>query len=400
MNDIVKISVIVPVYNTANYLCQCVDSIINQTYNDLEIILVDDGSTDGSGAICDEYAELDNRVIVIHKPNGGLISARKSGLSVATGDYIGFVDSDDWIDTDTFANIVSFACQNGNPDIVGFGLTEEYIDRSVPLVNRVEHRIYSGNEFITLTKNMMMTDIFFEWKVLPHLCDKLIRTELLRRVLPGIDGCISFGEDAVTVFPCLLLADSFLSLDYAPYHYRQRDGSIVRSSDELNKNNFVSIYKLLSKYYDGYDTLHGQLKYYLFFILFLKAYSQMNYGMSLFPFSDIKPGSRILVYGAGGFGKVIYSMINNDPDLVSAGWTDKDFEYLQRKGMPVNNISILENVDYDHIIIAILNERIAENVKNTLIQKNIPIDKIHYLSKKLLSRYELPEWITNADELD
>lgn len=400
MNDIVKISVIVPVYNTANYLCQCVNSIINQTYNDLEIILVDDGSTDGSGAICDKYAELDNRIIVMHKPNDGLISARKSGLSIATGEYIGFVDSDDWIDTDMFANIVSYVFQNDSPDIVGFGLKEEYIDRSVHLVNRVEHRIYSGKEFITLKNHMIMTDVFFEWKILPHLCDKLIKTELLKRVLPDIDCCISFGEDAVTVFPCLLLADSFLSLDYAPYHYRQRDGSIVRSPEEINKANFISIYRILSKYFDGYVTLLNQLKYYLFFILFLKAYSQLNYGMLLFPFSDVQPGNRILVYGAGGFGKVINSMLNNNSDLISVGWTDKNFEHLQSQGMLVSDLSIIESGDYDHIIISILNERVVEDVKEVLIQKNIPIEKIKYLSRELLSCFELPKWITNEDDLE
>lgn len=97
------ISVIVPVYNVKNYLCKCVDSIINQTYNNLEIILVDDGSTDGSGAICDEYVLKDSRVKVIHKENGGVSSARNLGIAQAGGEYICFVDSDDWLELDYFA---------------------------------------------------------------------------------------------------------------------------------------------------------------------------------------------------------------------------------------------------------------------------------------------------------
>ena len=96
------VTVIVPVYNVENYLQQCIDSIIGQSYKYLEIILVDDGSTDGSGKICDEYANQDNRIKVIHKQNGGLVSARKAGLKEATGKYIAFVDSDDWIDTDMY----------------------------------------------------------------------------------------------------------------------------------------------------------------------------------------------------------------------------------------------------------------------------------------------------------
>ena len=92
-----KISIIVPVYNVEKYLNRCVDSILNQTYRNLEIILVDDGSPDNCGAVCDAYAGLDPRIRVIHKPNGGLSDARNAGLDVATGEYVGFIDSDDFI---------------------------------------------------------------------------------------------------------------------------------------------------------------------------------------------------------------------------------------------------------------------------------------------------------------
>ena len=96
------ISVIVPVYKVEDYLGRCVDSLLNQTYENLEIILVDDGSPDGSGKICDAYAERDGRVRVIHKENGGLSSARNAGLDIAGGEYVGFVDSDDWMDEHTY----------------------------------------------------------------------------------------------------------------------------------------------------------------------------------------------------------------------------------------------------------------------------------------------------------
>ena len=92
------ISVIIPVYNVAEYLPQCLDSVVSQTYRNLEIITVDDGSTDGSGTICDQYAEKDSRFRVIHKANGGVSSARNEGLKTAVGDLIGFVDADDWIE--------------------------------------------------------------------------------------------------------------------------------------------------------------------------------------------------------------------------------------------------------------------------------------------------------------
>ena len=101
------ISVIVPVYNVEDYLERCINSIINQTYTNLEIILVNDGSTDSSGIICDQYSQIDSRIRVIHKKNGGLSDARNVGLDVATGEFISFIDSDDWISLTMFSEMVS-----------------------------------------------------------------------------------------------------------------------------------------------------------------------------------------------------------------------------------------------------------------------------------------------------
>ena len=98
----VKISVIIPVYNVIDFLKECLGSVLNQTYKNLEIILVDDGSTDGSSQICDEYKKKDRRIQVIHKENGGLSDARNAGIKIAQGEYFSFIDSDDWIHEDTY----------------------------------------------------------------------------------------------------------------------------------------------------------------------------------------------------------------------------------------------------------------------------------------------------------
>lgn len=109
------ISVIVPIYNVEKYLARCVDSIVNQTYKNLEIILVDDGSPDRCPQVCDDYAEKDSRIKVVHKKNGGLSDARNAGMAVATGEYISFIDSDDWIETSMFElllnNIFQYDCE-------------------------------------------------------------------------------------------------------------------------------------------------------------------------------------------------------------------------------------------------------------------------------------------------
>lgn len=126
INDYGKISVIVPVYNIVKFLSKCVDSILNQTYKNLEIILVDDGSTDGSESLCDEYEKKDKRVIVIHKTNGGQASARNMALDVVSGDYIGFVDSDDWIFEDMFESMVT-ALVSTHSDMALCGVINDHI---------------------------------------------------------------------------------------------------------------------------------------------------------------------------------------------------------------------------------------------------------------------------------
>ena len=119
------ISIIVPVYNVEQYLCRCVDSLLIQSYPHLEIILVDDGSTDGSGNICDEYLKKDARIAVIHKPNGGLSSARNAGLAAAKGEYIGFVDSDDYVSKDMYASLLK-RLENSETDIANIMYARAY----------------------------------------------------------------------------------------------------------------------------------------------------------------------------------------------------------------------------------------------------------------------------------
>ena len=135
-----RISVIVPIYNTKEYLSRCIDSICGQTYGNLEIILVDDGSTDGSSLVCDDYCRKDNRIQVIHKENGGSTAARNAGIAIAKGEYIGFVDSDDWIETDMYECLHN-GCVNNDADIC---VGRQYLDRGVTSHVEAERSIVEG----------------------------------------------------------------------------------------------------------------------------------------------------------------------------------------------------------------------------------------------------------------
>lgn len=387
------ITVIVPIFNTEQYLHKCLDSICDQTYSNIEIILVNDGSTDKSGIICEEYSVKDKRITVFHKTNGGLTSSRKAGIAEATGTYVCFVDSDDWIDPMMIEHLVNAAKNNNYPDMISFGGVEEYSDRSVTINNKLEHKLYINENIEELKNRMLMSDVFWEWRVLPHIWNKMIKIDLIKKSLEDVSDKIEFGEDVANVFPCLLSSDSFLSFNYTPYHYRQREGSIVKSNAEQKTENFTEIYALLKRKFIGRESLEEQLKFYMFFILMLKSYSRLKYNMPLFPFRSVEPKSKILLYAAGGFGKVIYNYISNSSDLTLAGWTDKNYSALKKGGLPVDNTSIITERDYDHIVIAILNEKIAVKIKEDLISKGVPEEKIDYVRTEYISCLDLPDWL-------
>ena len=163
-----KITIIVPVYQVEDYLDRCVQSLMKQTYSELEIILVDDGSVDSSPQMCDQYAKIDNRVKVIHKENGGLSSARNSGIDVATGDYIMFVDSDDYIELDTCQRLYELIDEA--TDIVSFGFSRFYDDHCEKVTNT--------DSIITLCGDEVF-EYYINRKNVTHMVtDKLFKREL------------------------------------------------------------------------------------------------------------------------------------------------------------------------------------------------------------------------------
>lgn len=209
------ISVIIPVYNVERYLKRCIDSVINQTYKDLEIILVDDGSTDNSGVICDDLKSIDSRIKVIHKKNGGLSSARNAGIKVATGEYIGFVDSDDWIDIDMYESLIS-AIEETKSEVAVTGICRVYDNgyfKNQFTRNSVE--VYRGVEIVAeyLKQNSFSTAAY----------DKLYKSELFshRRFPEG-----KLYEDAPVIYDILKSINKIVCVGKPQYKYFQRADSI------------------------------------------------------------------------------------------------------------------------------------------------------------------------------
>ncbi len=216
------ISIIVPVFKIENDLPRCIDSILAQTHRELEVILVDDGSPDSCGAICDSYAQKDSRVRVIHQQNGGVTRARFAGIRAATGQWVGFVDGDDFIEPDMYARLLDNARK--------YGADISHCGYQMVFPSRVDYYHNTGL-LLELDRSAGLRELLNGTRVEPGLWNKLYRRELMDALLQsGIDAMgIRINEDLLMNFTLFSAAESSVYEDFCPYHYILRAGSATNS---------------------------------------------------------------------------------------------------------------------------------------------------------------------------
>lgn len=232
----IKVSVVIPVYNVEEYLCRCVDSVLAQTLSDLEIILVDDGSPDQSPAICDEYAQADARIRVIHKTNGGLASARNAGMRIAQGEYLFFLDSDDWLEPDGLAKLCDVA-GTYRVDFVryrairtGWPGLEENAPCRVEEVRELSEGLYDEARMIREVYPRLLATRQLTMGAIVGACGSLYDRSFLTRNGLWFDESVLFSEDLIFSAKVVRAAKRFYFVD-APgvYHYFYNPKSISKS---------------------------------------------------------------------------------------------------------------------------------------------------------------------------
>lgn len=260
-----KISIIVPVYNTEKYLEQSINSILNQTYENLEIIIVDDGSTDSSGLICEKYFKIDSRVKVIHKKNGGQSSARNLGLDLASGDYIGFVDSDDWISANMYEKLIIKAIQN-NSDIVASNIW--YMKK-----NKKIKKYSKTNSDLDFNRLTAMEEIFTNENLTFSPCNKLYKKKLFDFL--RFDEKIIL-EDMDISYQLIDKSEIISYLSEPLYYYRYNPSSTLRGKFNLRRLDEHLVKKRMYDYYlYKYPSLSAKV-YINFFEVGLILYSTLK----------------------------------------------------------------------------------------------------------------------------
>ena len=422
------LSIIVPVYNTAEYLRQCLESIIHQTYQNLEIILVvDGGSTDGSTEICEEYAALDKRIRLLYRPHEGLISARKAAVMTATGKYVAYVDSDDWIDLDMYEKLLT-SMGNMSPDVLLHGYQSEYVEKTVICQYSIPagyydkaglhdeiyprllktRRTYRWEFLPEHLKSRDVKELFFQGEMRPSLQSevfenvwlKIVKREILQKSQMMVPDDVIIGEDLVCSLHTLFLAESIMVVNIASYHYRQRriSGSHGDIPVEQYRKLFFAVrtavlhQPLADKYLVRLDQMI--LRQLLVSGPGYEMFLDGQYSHVLFGNLD---GQCVALYGAGVCGQVIYRKTKAIfPDRIVL-WIDRQYEKYQREGLPVEPVEELLHQDYDAVIIALVDENVCEEIKCDLIKMGIKTEKIRYptASPEVL---EVIEGIMQADK--
>ena len=248
-----KYSIVVPIYKVEAFLVQCIESVVNQEYQDWELILVDDGSPDNCPSICDHYAETDNRIKVVHKQNGGLVSARKAGLELASGDYALCLDGDDFYAQDCLQKVNEIV-EEYRPDVVCYGYYRYRPENVVE--DPIRYLRFGYYDKAAIEKEILDKFIYTKdgHRLSPAIWAKAYKIELYRTFQLKVSSEIGMGEDRACTYPIICNASSIYLLPDLLCYYRQVDTSMTKSKKTLSWDNYDRLFKCyqdgMGKYYD------------------------------------------------------------------------------------------------------------------------------------------------------
>lgn len=365
------ISIVVPIYNGERYLTECLDSLRAQEYQRIEIILVDDGSIDGTAEICQRYVADDQRFRYIYQENGGQNAARKTGVEHAAGDWVMFVDADDFVTADYCSSFLNLQHETG-ADVI-FGIYQRYQDGKYGRKSKLLSGVLSGEKVL---ENIILPRPF-EYNLNGALFSVLYQKNIIQNALMTVDLRIRFAEDWACTIYSLRQAQQVAFLPKVVYFYRQAESSCCHT----HTKSVVLDQKILR--YFLLHTIAGlknelvirhQINWLVVSNLLLGGYEYFSDFPGLYPFGEIASGKRVVIYGAGVFGEELHDKFPQR--LVLAGWVDRQAAYYQSLGKPVSPVEDLQEMAFDYLVIAVTHPDTAEEIARQLQEKRIPAEKI------------------------
>lgn len=385
------VSVIVPVHNNASTLARCLDSIREQTYTDLEIILMDDGSADASASICESAAGRDARVHLLRLPHRGATAARKAGLRAARSEYVAFVDADDYLEPDFCTCLLEIAAAGSAQMVIGGHYVEADGGKrgagSCLAEGFYGRRAMETQIFPVLFHN----DFRDDWSVYPYIWGKLYRRELLLPLLEQVDDDIVLGEDVCTTFPYVLGCESLAVTRKPLYHYVQAEGSQFHTHlqpGDLDKcRRIFQLVRPSCQIAAQAVEMLAQLRRYLLTTILLprspwllpELLAQQPY---LFPFRDVPRGSRVIIYGAGIFGTALHDFLDSTHFSECVLWIDRRAANLRKMGWDIHALSEVRIwPEHDFVLVPIMKANAARAITRDLLAAGIAQEKIRCLDE-------------------
>ncbi|MEZ3487853.1 MAG: glycosyltransferase [Lachnospiraceae bacterium] len=389
------ISVIVPIYMIDRYVGICIESIINQTYQNLEIILVDDGGNDRCSEICDLYRRKDKRIKVIHKQNGGLVNARKDGLHQSNGEYISYVDGDDWIAPD-FVEDLFEAAKISSADMVCAGFTRDLFDKSTYFTNTFQTGIYEGEKLRNLWKAMISCGGYYQPGISTYVWNKLFKRKIIIKSQSMVDSRISIGEDGAVTYPSLLQCKRVVVVNNVAYHYRQREDSMLKQSAgyaaEAQKLLYLYEYMMRwSKTTPEELNIASQVSDYILSIAIMRSGGRLLQD-DFSVFDKAYYGKDVVIYSAGTFGQQLVNRFKETEHCNLVAWIDDDFWEYRRCCLDVDPVESITDFSYDYILIATINSILAAKIIERLFNLGVCREKILTVNisedrKRLIKRF-------------
>lgn len=383
MNPLV--SIIVPIYNTQNYLTRCIESILSQTYVNMEIILVNDGSTDESLSVCEKFAGKDDRIQIISQPNQGIMAAKRTGIKLCKGAYVMFVDSDDWIEPELLESMVH-AIRECDCTLVCTNVYMDMEDRTIEKRNAVPTGTYETDR---IAKDLFYYKDTDYYGILPYSIAKLYPRDMLKEVLNNISNDIRYAEDKAIVFSFVFKNIKVCFTNDIYYHYCVRNGSACQSENQNYLVELTAFYKYAKNIFEGHEEREHLLRQLGKYLL-----DETNYAINVklglttpdnpicrepyrLDHSVFLPQKKkIILYGAGKVGADYQKQMTDCANIEFCGWVDKNYEKYQAKELDVHPIEYIMETEYDYILVAVWKQTVFYEIKKELADMGIAEDTI------------------------